>query len=264
MPTTWTSSWPGIDELFALLDPSGKPVDQMLYFHQLADHSQARLPDGAAHTGYPAYPSPGHYNPLQTSLQQSLVRFDDTWAYQVTGMQPPEEWTGIELDDADWPRGPGVFAAGTGQLPELVRTQLPTGPITYDFRHSFQVPPEWLADGVELTLELRTLIDDGACRSLNGSPVVRLGLPEQVTAATAAQRGIGVADMKVPSLSPAPSYALGQHPGSRSPSSQSVQCGRRYGRVARRLRQRGRSLRRPDGAVAGWTSRHGDHVPSGG
>ncbi len=192
----------GDHELLALLDSSGHPIDQVAYFHQPSDASQGRLPDGGSRIGFPAFPSPGRHNPLANIRHETLVSYDSTWAYSTTGIQPDANWTQSDFDETGWSHGPGVFAAGAGQLPEPVGTQLQTGPLTYYFRRHFQVAPELLSGGVQLAVELQTLIDDGAVVYLNGSPVVRLGLPEQVTAQTRAQRGIGVANYEGPFVIP--------------------------------------------------------------
>lgn len=88
-----------------------------------------------------------------------------------------------------------VYFSGDGRLAandELRRTELPTGPNTYYFRHAFTFSDQPARAGLQLDLA----VDDGAVVWLNGTEVHRHNLPAgPVTFATRAATAVGDAPL---------------------------------------------------------------------
>ena len=62
--------------------------------------------------------TPGQPNLLDPSAPPTtveLVALDATWAYDVSGDYPAEDWTGRNYDDSEWERGQAVFWAGAAE-----------------------------------------------------------------------------------------------------------------------------------------------------
>lgn len=107
----------------------------------------------------------------------SLWRFDDSGADLKTA------WRQADFDDSGWPQGPAPLGYG-----QVVATELTGGSdpgnrhLTTYFRTTFDVPSD--TEGVEIRIRR----DDGAVVYLNGSEVLRTGMPTgDVTAATRAR-----------------------------------------------------------------------------
>jgi Peptidase M60, enhancin and enhancin-like/N-terminal domain of M60-like peptidases/Cadherin domain/Bacterial Ig domain/PA14 domain len=106
--------------------------------------------------------------PLVTNL--TLVASNSLWKYNDEGVSIGNTWTNVSFNDAAWSNG--VARLGLGGDGEI--TTLRGQPrITYYFRRSFVVPPDFT--GTNVTLRLSR--DDGAVVYLNGMEVVRDNMP---------------------------------------------------------------------------------------
>jgi len=104
------------------------------------------------------------------------------WRYNDGGEDLGIAWRQADFDDAAWPQGPAPLGYG-----QDVTTQVSYGPdeqdkhLTTYFRASFDLPNSTAG------IELRMRRDDGAVVYINGSEVLRSGMPTaDVTATTAA------------------------------------------------------------------------------
>ena len=104
------------------------------------------------------------------------------WRYDDSGKDLGVAWRQADFDDAAWAQGPAPLGYG-----QDVSTQISYGPneqqkhLATSFRTTFEVP-----DGTA-GIELRMRRDDGAVVYINGSEVLRSGMPTgDVTATTTA------------------------------------------------------------------------------
>jgi hypothetical protein len=127
---------------------------------------------------------------------QTLMNYAGTWRYQQTANLDGTGWAGTGYNDAGWPMGAGVFANVTS-TPEPVGTTLTvqSGRITFYFRTWFN----FTGPTSGLKLKLSGIIDDGAVFYLNGSELVRTGMPNSaVTYSTLASRTVGTPNYDLP------------------------------------------------------------------
>lgn len=102
------------------------------------------------------------------------------WRYWALGTHPGPAWAEPAFDDALWPSGPGLFAAGS-PLPtstDPVRTTLPltagtNSILTYYFRTTFDIPAILETNSVRL----HQVVDDGVLYYLNGEEAYGTGVP---------------------------------------------------------------------------------------
>jgi hypothetical protein len=138
-------------------------------------------------------------NPVWTTTDVSLISIDDVWTYDESGSDLGTAWREPGYDDSAWSTGPGVLAAEDDVLPAPIQTTLTTGIITYYFRRHVTIQ----GDPADASVEMATLIDDGAVVYVNGTEVLRLGLPEgDVAFDTRANRGVGNAQFEGPFIIP--------------------------------------------------------------
>ncbi|NLF32423.1 MAG: lamin tail domain-containing protein [Planctomycetes bacterium] len=84
-------------------------------------------------------------------------------------------WTDPAYDDAGWPTGRGLLYVEGSTLPAPKNTPLTIGRMTYYFRTHFTLTgdPAQVA-----SLDLSTIVDDGAVVYLNGVEVYRYNMPD--------------------------------------------------------------------------------------
>jgi alpha-tubulin suppressor-like RCC1 family protein len=122
-----------------------------------------------------------------------LVAFDAVFSYVQTSTNIAPEWVIPEFDDTVWSRG----AALLGNEPftpvpsDPIRTTLSApngaGKLTLYARSKFQM----MSHRIVSKLQLRLIVDDGAVVYLNGTEVLRIGMPSTVvTAGSLATRNV--------------------------------------------------------------------------
>jgi hypothetical protein len=106
---------------------------------------------------------------------ETLIPFDSTWNYLDDGSNQGTGWTAVAFDDSSWSNGPAELGYGDGDE----ETEVSYGPnqnnkyITTYFRNEFLV-----TNAINYrALELHTDVDDGAVVYINGTEVLRRGLP---------------------------------------------------------------------------------------
>ena len=104
-----------------------------------------------------------------------LIGIADAWNYEQSGTNLGTAWIQPTYDDAAWPSGNALLYVESSSLPEPKSTELTLGQTTYYFRTTFQIAPD--VDLTGSTLELNTIIDDGAVIHINGQEAFRLGMP---------------------------------------------------------------------------------------
>jgi hypothetical protein len=200
----------GDHELLGLYNVSGRAIDQVVTLHQLSGVSHGRSPDGATSLAFFTLPTPGIANPAPASEQTELLPFGGHWRYSAVGSLPGAGWYSETFDDSGWTSGAGAFAAGAQPANHPVGTALPLGAVTYYFRQTVTISPEWLQENTDLTVEMRTLVDDGVQVFVNGVSVLRLGLHAgEINYDTRANRGVGVAVEEGPFVIPAGALRAG-------------------------------------------------------
>jgi hypothetical protein len=176
---------------------------------------RGRFPDGTGAWMYPPAASPGAPNqvPLRDDIVineimyhpppldpmpavttgQTLIALDGRWRYEDSGTDPGAGWVDRTFDDTGWSEGPGLFAFNTSGLSSPVGTVLGADRRTYYFRVRFPTP----GPGPNLSLDVRSLVKDGAVFYLNGVEVLRVNMPA------------GAVTSQTPALSPvrAPVFA---------------------------------------------------------
>ena len=185
---------------------------------------RARHPDGTGPWMTPSAPTPGASNVfnLQTDLvfnevmyhpppadgvravlsNTPLVTLSGPWRYEVSGSDLGTAWRLPGYDDSAWAVGQGVLATPGAITTPTPGTPLPPVAGTAYFRASFLLDGPITATNVSLTL--RTIIDDGAILYLNGVEIVRQNLPQgPIDASTQATSPVGVPTLGTPITLPA-------------------------------------------------------------
>ncbi len=104
---------------------------------------------------------------------QTLVTWSSEWKYNQTDNLDGVNWTAPDYNDSAWPSGAGVLAdEECGCLPEPIRTPLAnnSGRMAFYFRTAFS----YAGSLAGATLQLTTLVDDGAVFYLNGERLYSL------------------------------------------------------------------------------------------
>jgi hypothetical protein len=122
-----------------------------------------------------------------------LVDLNQVWTYRVDGNLPDPKWpVGVE-DESSLEKGGGLLYVEEASLPATKTTPLPAQggklPLAAYFwtRFLFEVDNPY-----SLELQAHVVVDDGALVWLNGTEVLRLGMPEEtVQPTTLASRGVG-------------------------------------------------------------------------
>jgi hypothetical protein len=186
-------------------------IDGIPYGPQATDVSQGRSPDGSATLTSFTQPTPGGGNPdtsaggggctVLNDVRQ-LLALDATWSYDQTANLDGVPWTTLAYNDSGWPKGSGLLSVeDCNCLPAPgIGTPLTLGRNTYYFRTKLVVD----ASLEGFTLNLSTVLDDGAIIYLNGTEWFRLGMPAgAVTYATPAGRNVGNGALEYTNLPPA-------------------------------------------------------------
>ncbi|MBI2929016.1 MAG: lamin tail domain-containing protein, partial [Verrucomicrobia bacterium] len=170
---------------------------------------RARRPDGDGEWMTPSLPSPGtsnvvfvnrdvvinevmfHYPPSDASpavtSNFNVIEITGPWRYEDSGTALGTTWREPGYDDRSWSMGTGVFAFNASGLPAPVNTPLVRDHATHYFRTRFN-----FGGGTNLSLSLRTIVDDGAVFYLNGVELHRQGMPPgAITHATSASVAVG-------------------------------------------------------------------------
>ncbi|MDA7633488.1 lamin tail domain-containing protein, partial [bacterium] len=137
----------------------------------------------------------------------TVIPFNTTWRYWDRGTLPDPNWTSRTYQDNQWPEGRAPLGYGDGGM----ATVLSFGPsdsnkhATSYFRRTFDVDDP--ADVGELIAEL--VRDDGAVVYLNGTEIIRDGLPQgPVTNNTLANATAGGDDESAVRAYPVPGALL--------------------------------------------------------
>ena len=173
-------------------------------------NGRARFPDGSGAWMFPSAPTPGasnvfvfhdelvfneimyHAAPLDpvpaVTTHLTALGIAGSWRYQDAGADLGAEWRAPGYDDSSWPSGPGLMAFNATGLPAPTGTTLAGDRTTYYFRTSFN----FTGGTTNLTLDVRSVVDDGAVFYLNGSEIYRQNMPAgPVTYATPASGPVG-------------------------------------------------------------------------
>ncbi len=130
-----------------------------------------------------------------TPQTTTLVPVDAVWTYDESGADLGTAWRDPNYDDAGWPSGQGLLFVEGSALPAPKNTPLNLGQATYYFRTHF----DYTGDVAQASLQLSTVVDDGAVVYLNGQEVDRLGMPGgTITSSTFASRTVGNAAYEGP------------------------------------------------------------------
>ena len=103
----------------------------------------------------------------------NVIGFTDSWRYFQSG--PPAggtNWRNAGYDDSSWPVGNGLLYVEPSNLPAAKSTQLALGQTTYYFRKTVTLPA--LLPG--MSVQIRTILDDGYVLWVNGQPAHALGM----------------------------------------------------------------------------------------
>ncbi len=140
--------------------------------------------------------------PLPYNL--TLISTGAVWRYYASNAAPVGAWTALNFSDAAWPSGPAELGYGDGDE----ATVIPSGPtnnfwIASHYRRAFHVRDSYSVTNLSLSLKR----DDGAVVYLNGTEIIRDGLPSgaisYVTQATNAVSGTAEDDFLDFNASPA-------------------------------------------------------------
>lgn len=164
--------------MIGLYTQDDEAVDTIVYTPQTLDVSQGRSPDGADDLAFFDLPTPDSANLVQTKQTRriNIIAIDDLWSYDNSGTDWGAQWREFDFGDAQsWPVGQALLGGGfEGQsLPESINTELNIGPTAYYFRKKFTL--DFDSESVE-SIEISTILDDGAVFFLNGVEVLRLGM----------------------------------------------------------------------------------------
>jgi hypothetical protein len=165
-----------------LMTPALELIDEVMYAVQFRDVSQGRSPDGSPNLMFFDRPTPGAPNQAQTvvitPLLSTLVPFNQTWKYQISGTDLGTAWSATNYVDASWQTGAGIFYfSSNNTTPALpVGTTITfTRPVpqnTFYFRTTFN----FSGDPATTTLALSHYIDDGCVVYVNGVEYFRFNL----------------------------------------------------------------------------------------
>ena len=173
-------------------------IDAVTYGPQHTDVSEGRSPNGGSVLTFFAQATPGSGNPgaadgdgcTVVTETVSLLPIGSTWRFNQTSNLDGVPWFATNYSDTAWPRGPALLAVEDCDcLPAPgIQTPLALGRITYYFRGGFVVDTNLAG----FTLNIRTVVDDGAVVYLNGTELFRVGMPTgTVTYSSLANRTAG-------------------------------------------------------------------------
>lgn len=147
---------------------------------------------------------------LVDTVTTPLVLIDHSWKYEQSGTSLDTNWMASGYDDSKWPSGKALFYAETATLSATKNTPLTTGPATFYFRSTFEIPES--IDLSKATLSVSPFVDDGFIAYINGTEVYRIGMQEgSVTASTFSNRTVGDANYEGPVSIPTHSLQKGKN-----------------------------------------------------
>jgi CotH protein/lamin tail-like protein len=168
--------------LILLSAPDLTTIDCVVYSSQRTDISQGRSPNGSEIITAFTQPSPGGNNPGGTAgctvVTETipLLPLNATWSYNQGANLDGVPWQATNYVETGWGSGPALLAVeDCNCLPAPgIGTTLAIGRITYYFRTTFVVNTNLAG----WTLNMRTVLDDGAIIYLNGTelPIPRIGM----------------------------------------------------------------------------------------
>ena len=122
---------------------------------------------------------------------ENLVSKGASWRY-LSSDAPPEDWTSTDFDDSEWSEGASPLGYGEMDLITTIadEDEVMDVPVTTWLRHHFEVDDPQRYQ--EMTIHLRR--DDGAVVYLNGEPVFRSNLPDDVEPSTFATESVEGSD----------------------------------------------------------------------
>lgn len=186
---------------------------------------RGRHPDGNGPWLHPAAPTPGASNVFNlrddivfnelmykhrpfdpvpaVTTNRTAVPLTAPWRYNDSGTDLGTAWRQPGFNDSAWPAGTGLFAFNTGALPGSTNTTLAGGQGTYYFRTTFN----FSGATSNLTIDLNSIVDDGAVFYLNGTEIFRQNMPTGFISAATSAAG-AVADATITSTLGLPSAAL--------------------------------------------------------
>ncbi len=119
----------------------------------------------------------------EADTDQVLLPAGSLWRFDDSGKDPGVAWRQADYDDSTWPMAAAPFGYGRDVTTEVSYGDDPGAKHTTTyFRTGVQVPEG--TQGIELRIER----DDGAIIYLNGTEVLRTGVPEGRTSAGTAAR----------------------------------------------------------------------------
>ena len=111
----------------------------------------------------------------------NLIGSAHTWKYDESFTDLDTAWRATDYNDSSWPAGAAILydesASSWPPAPWVKNTTLTVenGKITFYFRTHFNLDADPATDII--TLQMTTLLDDGAVFYINGAEVYRLGMP---------------------------------------------------------------------------------------
>ncbi|MCL4179863.1 MAG: lamin tail domain-containing protein [Verrucomicrobia bacterium] len=138
-----------------------------------------------------------------------LIGMTDTWKYNQSGTDLGTTWNQRAYNDNAWPSGAALLYVESSDLPAPKNTLLTyTAPqqTTFYFRKTFN----FSGNPNATTLSAQLILDDGAVVYLNGTEVLRIGMPDgPIDYATFATRTIDNATLEGPFNIPTASLIQG-------------------------------------------------------
>jgi len=138
----------------------------------------------------------------------TLVNHSYSWKYDRSDTDLGTAWRQVGYDDSTWSSGSAVLYKESSSLPSPWVKNTEFSPYddsltTYYFRTHFNLNADPYDTNVNITLEVNTLIDDGAVIYLNGAEAERIGMPDgEITHSTYASRVVTDATNETFSISP--------------------------------------------------------------
>jgi hypothetical protein len=144
-----------------------------------------------------------------TNAPRQVIGMEDSWRYWQNSGEPAAGWENRIYDDSSWPTGLALLYVESAALPATKNTQLTLGQMSYLFRTRFQFNGN--TEGA--SLQLNTILDDGAVFYLNGQPIYWLAMTEgqQPARDTAAARTVSDAINEGPFVIPVTNLVNGQN-----------------------------------------------------
>jgi hypothetical protein len=139
---------------------------------------------------------------------RDLLQMTGTWKYYQDGPLAAA-WRSPGFDDGSWSSGPGLLYVEGSNLPAPKNTALKLGQLTYYFRTRFTLP----SLPANATLQLSTIIDDGAVFYLNGQEIHRENIDPgaEIDFTTSTPRVISNAALQAPVSLPGNALISGEN-----------------------------------------------------